>query len=97
MNWELLKTIMRTWLLNKFFEEKAVENRANYNEQWNYCVTLLGKAKKDYYGSLDEKHATDNKTFWKTVKPFLSDKMVNSPKIKLVETNEIINNEEKIA
>ena len=31
------------------------------------------------------------------VKPFLSDKMVNSPKIMLVEKNEIINNEEKKA
>ena len=50
--------------------------------------------KKKSYGSLDEKHVTYNKTFWKTVKPFLS---VNSPKITFVEKNEIINNEEKIA
>ena len=35
--------------------------------------------------------------FWKTVKSFLSDKAVNSLKITLVEKNEIINNEEKIA
>ena len=46
---------------------------------------------------MDEKHVTDNKIFWKTVKPFLSDKTANSPKIALVEKNEIINNEEKIA
>ena len=49
------------------------------------------------YDSLDEKHVTDNKTFWKTVKPFFSDKTVNSPKITLVEKKEMINNEEKIA
>lgn len=66
----------------------------NYNKQRNYCAALLRKVKKKSYGSLDEKHVTYNKTFWKTVKPFLS---VNSPKIKFIERNEIINNEEKIA
>ena len=34
---------------------------------------------------------------WKMVKPLLSDEIVNSPKITLVENNEIINNEGKIA
>ena len=37
------------------------------NKQRSYCVTLLRKAKKQYYDSLEEKHVTDNKTFWKTV------------------------------
>ena len=98
MNWELSKVIMtRTRLRNKFFKGQTVENIKNYNKQRNYCVTLLRKVKKEYYDSQDEKHVTDNKTFWKTVKPFLSDKTVNSPKITLVEQNEIINNEEKIA
>ena len=45
-------------------------------------------------GSLDKKHVTDNKTFWKTIKPFFSDKTYNSPKIRLVEKG--VNNEEKI-
>ena len=57
----------------------------------------MSKAKKEYYGDLDEKLVTDNKTFWKTVKPFLSDKTVNFPKIILVEKDEVINNEEEIA
>ena len=42
-------------------------------------------------------NVTDNKTFCKTVKLFLSDKTGNSAKIALVENNEIINNEDKIA
>ena len=53
--------------------------------------------KKEYYDRLNEKHVTDNKSFWKMVKPFLSDKTVNSPKITTDEKNEIINNEENIA
>ena len=79
------------------FKEKTEGNRRNHNKQRNYYVTLLRQAKKEYYVSLDEKHVTDNKMFWKTVKPFLSDKMVNSPKITLVENKEIINNDKKIA
>ena len=43
------------------------------------------------------KNVTDNKTFCKTVKPFLSGKTGNSAKITLVENNEIVNNEDKIA
>ena len=98
MKRELSKAIMtKTRLQNKLFKGKTVENRKNYNKQRNYCVTLLKKVKKEYYDSLVEKHVTNNKTFWKTVKPFLSDKTVNSPRITLVEKNETINNEEKIA
>ena len=33
----------------------------------------------------------DNKKFWKTVKPFLSDKSINSDKIHLNENGELIN------
>ena len=46
---------------------------------------------------LDEKHVTGNKTFWKTAKPFHWGKAVNSLKIRLVEKDEIKNNEEKFA
>ena len=62
MNRELSKAIItRTRLRNKFFKEKTVENRKNYNKQRNYCVTLLRKVKKEYYDSLNEKHETDPK------------------------------------
>ena len=61
MNRKLSKAIMtRT---RKNFNEKTVENKKNYNKQRNYSVTLLRKVKIEYYGSLDEKHVTDNKTF----------------------------------
>ena len=40
---------------------------------------------------------SDNKLFWKSVKPFFSDKGCSSSKITLVEENNIINNEEEIA
>ena len=46
---------------------------------------------------LDLKNVTDNKEFWKTVKPFLCDKVTTSPKISLVEKGETISNESKVS
>ena len=51
----------------------------------------------NYYGNLNEKDITDNKKFWKTVKPFLSDKSINSDKIHLNENGELINSKTKAA
>ena len=45
-----------------------------YSKQRNYCVSLLRKTRKQYYGDLNEKNVLDNKKFWKTVKPLLFDK-----------------------
>ena len=43
----------------------------------------------NYYGNLNEKDTTDNKKIWKTVKPSLSDKSINSDKIHLNENGEL--------
>ena len=40
---------------------------------------------------------TDNKTLWKTVKSFLSDKITCKEKITLIEENEIVSNDERTA
>ena len=63
----------------------------------NYCVSLLKKTKKEYFGNLNEKNVCDNKTFWKTVKLFLSDKIVSKDQITLVENNEIISEDSDVA
>ena len=77
VNHELSKAIMtQTRLRNKFLKIRSAVNRKAYVKQRNYCVSLLRKTKKSYYSNLNEKNVTDNKTFWKTVKPLLSDKTV---------------------
>ena len=43
------------------------------------------------------KQVSDNKPFWKSVKPFFNDKGSNSSKITLVEENNILSDEEEIA
>ena len=50
-----------------------------------------------FYKKLYEKQISDNKKFWKNVKPFFSSRDVNSSKITLVEKNLIVEDENKIA
>ena len=45
-------------------------------------VSLLRKTKKKYDTKLNEKDIADNKQFWRTVKPLLSDK--TEPKEKII-------------
>ena len=75
MNKALPKEIMtRTRLRSKFLKDRSEENKKKYSKQRNYCVSLLRKSKSNYFGNLNEKDIDDSKTFWKTIKPFLSDK-----------------------
>ena len=98
MTKNLSKEIMtRSRLRNKYLKHKTEENRLLYTQQRNKCVSLLRKTKMNYYGNLNEKDITDNKKFWKTVKPFLSDKSINSDKIHLNENGELINSKTKTA
>ena len=53
-------------------------------------MSLLKKAKKEYYQNLDEKNDIDNKNFRKTVKPLLSDKSTSREKIKVTENEKIL-------
>ena len=53
--------------------------------------------KKDYYSTLDVKNVTDSKTFWKTVKPFESDKILTTEGITLVIYGEVVPTEQDTA
>ena len=68
-----------------------------FSKQRNYCVSLARKSIKLYNSNLDEKNVTDNKTFWKTMKPFLSDKTVSREKITLIEKDEIVESDSNTA
>ena len=61
-------------LRNKFLKTRSNEDKKAYNTQGNYCLTLVTKAKKDYYNNLDHENVTDDKTFWKSIKPLFSEK-----------------------
>ena len=73
--------IKRSRLGNNFLKSKSEADV----KQRNYCVSLLRRTKKEYYGNLDPRKVADNRTFWRTVKPSLSNKSVENEKIILVE------------
>ena len=75
----------QTQLRNIYLKLRTIESKLAYTKQRNYCVTLIRKGKKEYYGNLDVKAITDNKKFWKTVKPLFSDKSKSKRTITLAE------------
>ena len=91
MNKTLNKAIMnRSRLRNKFLANRTISNRNAYKKQRNYCTSLLRREKRNFYNSLDTKNITDNKLFWKTVKPFFSEKSSNRDHITLIENEQIV-------
>ena len=89
MNTEISKAIMtRTRLRNRFLKNRSNRNRDLFSKQRNLCVSLLRKSKKDYFSKPNKKQITDSKRFWKTVKPFLSNKVQSSERINLTDEND---------
>ena len=98
MNKNLAKAVMtRSRLRNKFLKDPNDENRANYNKYRNYCTGLFRKEKRSYYNNLNIRLITDNKKFWKTVKPLFSEKYFSTNKIMLLEGDEIISDDVQVA
>ena len=76
----LRKAIMkRSELESKYVKNKTNENLKSYKKQINFCSKLYKKERKKCYERLDLNNVTDKKNFWKTVKPFLSDKVTAFP------------------
>ena len=91
---ELSKT--RTKLRSNFLQNKTDKNRKLYTKQRNIWVSFSKKIKKKYE-NLVEKSVIDNKLIWKTVKPFLSGKIVVKKKIHLTENGELIKTDRETA
>ena len=94
----LSKAIMqRTCLRNKFLKNPTNQNRLSYKKQIKFCLSLLIKEKKEYFANLNEKDITNNRKFWYTVKPFLSDKIKSRENIILINNERIMSDEVEIA
>ena len=89
------KEIMGTSKLgSKFNRSRNHENWCNFKFQRNYYVNLLRKTKKR---NLSVKNVMENQTFWKTIKPYFSDKAPNSRRISLLENDSILTDGKDIA
>ena len=82
INKEIMK---RSRLRNKFLNTKSDIDRKAYNKQRNLCVSLIRREKKNFFNNISTRDITDNKTFWKTVKPLFTDKIQTKSKIELIE------------
>ena len=79
-------------------QSKAIRLINNsFRRQRNLCVKLFRREKRNFYKNLNISDITDNKKFWKTVKPVLSDKGQSSSKIILIENDTIISNDNEVA
>ena len=63
----------------------------------NFCSKLYKKERKTFYSQLDIKNITDNKLFWKTMKPFLTEKCTYASKISLVHNDNVISDDQELA
>ena len=97
----------RSRLRNKFLNSKSDTDRKAYNAQRNLCVSLIRQAKENFFSKLNTSDVTDNKSFWRRVKPFLTEKVKAKSKITLIEKRfkehstecfkEIISGDKKVA
>ena len=98
MTKDLHKAMMkRSRLRNKFLHDRTEMSWKEYKKQRNVCANLLKKAKKDHFSNLDVNSVLDNRKFWQNVKSLFSNKVKAELTIKLIENDEMIDNEFKIA
>ena len=84
------------------FENIYVKKQENhflkaYKKQKKFCGRLYKKQRKIFFNNLNPKFVSDNKLFWKTVKPLFSSKGSYNANVKLTDKDEIIRNDEKVA
>ena len=60
-------------------------------------MKLLRKTKKDYFHNLNIQDLSDSRNFWKTIKPYFTDKGLNSNKLLLKEKGSLVSNEKQLA
>ena len=91
MSKALRKAIIHCSKLNNFYKiSLAEDNWANYKKQRKFCVNPLRKTKTEYFQKLNVKELSNNRKFSKTIKPFFSNKDLNSNKLMLKENNRLI-------
>ena len=86
----------RSRLLNRYRKEKIEAPRSEYKRQRSFCLKLLIKTKTESYSNLNVKYITENKLFWKTVKPSFTEKTLKNERITLIENNKVVSDESKL-
>ena len=86
----------RSQLKNKANKTRKAVRIFNYKKQRNLVVKINKECKREYFDKLNVKTAT--KPFWKTCKPYFSNKHSHGgSKITLIENDRIVSENHKIA
>ena len=95
----LRKAIMtRSRLENKYHRDRTTDSYEKFKKQKKFCNRLRYRERKKYYEDLEENKIKDVREFWKTTKPFLSDKGTSRQgKITLIKEGKIISKDEEVA
>ena len=98
MSKELRKNIM-LWskLKNSFNKDRSYKNWCKYKRQRNFYVNLLRITKGNFFKNVNEKKISDNRTFWREIKPYFNGKGGMPSKITLVKKGKIIHKNKEIA
>ena len=69
-------------LINKILNTRSDIDRKTYKKQRNLCIR---RENKNFFNNISTPDITDNKAFWKTVKPLFTDKLQTIRKISPIE------------
>ena len=95
----LQKAVMRRfYLLEKVYcKNKSEKSFKAYKKKKSSCSRLYKKERKRFFNNLNPSFVTDNKLFSKTIKPFFWNKGNYGSQIKLVEKDEVLQEDDLIA
>ena len=94
----LRKVIMRRFYFEKVYcKSKSEKSFKAYKKQKTFSSRLCKKERKRFFNNLSPTFVTDNKLFWKRIEPFFSNKGNYGSHVKLVETEEVLQEDDLIA
>ena len=99
MNKNLRKAIYtRSRLKNRYNKNPTDDNKTQYKKQRNKCVNLRKKAIKTHFKNITDSGIIENKKFWQTIKPFITNKSgISNNSIMIIESDSLVTDDKKLA
>lgn len=98
LNKQIRKEIMiRSRRRNCYNTDPSAYNWNQYKIQRNKCLSLVRKAKQNYFSQINMKNLSDQRNFWKSVRPIFSEKATSEKVTSLVENGKNITENREIA
>ena len=93
------KTLSKAFMTRSRLRNKILSNPTEsiYKKFRKYCTNSVRKEKRNFYSNLKIESLTDNKLFWKTVRPLFSEKNFSSKQITLLVDDKIISSDNDVA